>query len=194
MRKELIIVDFQHDFCEPSGSLYVPGAEKAKENIINAIKSGAYSHIVLTVDWHTIQDKSFKANGGQWPVHCLQYTHGAAIDQDIINAIVDAGISYNVVRKGMNPDVEEYGAFTHRSDKLWHSDTSAYPCVWTAKCENPSNDDAEFTEVTEYDVCGLAGDYCVYKTYQEIKKMPNVMVNPLYDCMAFIGEPFTYEG
>ena len=32
--KSLIIIDFQNDFCLPSGSLYVKGAENAKKGII----------------------------------------------------------------------------------------------------------------------------------------------------------------
>ncbi|WQJ53394.1 MAG: hypothetical protein [Wendovervirus sonii] len=189
--KKLIIVDFQYDFCEPNGSLYVPGAEKAKENIINAINSGIYDEIVMTVDWHTIKDKSFKCNGGQWPVHCVQFSHGAAIDQDIMASVIYKNIPYCVIKKGMNSAIEEYGAFSKFS-KINDAD-NADGCIGYAFCEEPSDDAFCFHKNIEYDICGLAGDYCVFETYKNICKLNGINVTPLYDCMAFIGDPFNYN-
>ena len=39
--KSLIIIDFQNDFCQPSGSLYVKGAEDAKKGIISYIQKNS---------------------------------------------------------------------------------------------------------------------------------------------------------
>ena len=33
--KSLIIIDFQYDFCDPKGSLYVKGAQEARKGIID---------------------------------------------------------------------------------------------------------------------------------------------------------------
>jgi nicotinamidase-related amidase len=38
MKKILIVVDFQNDFCNPKGSLYVDGASMAKESIMKYIR------------------------------------------------------------------------------------------------------------------------------------------------------------
>ena len=38
MKTVLLIVDMQNDFCLPSGSLYVPGAEKDVERLSRLIK------------------------------------------------------------------------------------------------------------------------------------------------------------
>ena len=39
MKETLVIVDFQNDFCNPKGSLYVNGAEEAKANLIKYLES-----------------------------------------------------------------------------------------------------------------------------------------------------------
>ena len=35
--KTLVVIDFQKDFCNPNGSLYVPGAEEAEQAIVDYI-------------------------------------------------------------------------------------------------------------------------------------------------------------
>ena len=39
--KSLIIIDFQNDFCQPSGSLYVKGAEDDKKGIISYVQKNS---------------------------------------------------------------------------------------------------------------------------------------------------------
>ena len=84
--KSLIIIDFQNDFCQPSGSLYVKGAEDAKKGIISYIQKNSekFNQIIYTKDWHTPEDESFKKNGGTWPVHCLQNSEGAEVDKELL--------------------------------------------------------------------------------------------------------------
>ena len=67
----LVVVDFQYDFCNKKGSLYVKGAEKAKEAILNRINHDEFNQVIFTMDWHNFYDESFEVNGGQWPVHCV---------------------------------------------------------------------------------------------------------------------------
>jgi nicotinamidase-related amidase len=61
----LIIVDFQKDFSNVIGKLYVAGAENARKAIIAFIKKNAefIGEVIFTVDWHTANHCSFKANG-----------------------------------------------------------------------------------------------------------------------------------
>ena len=56
----LVIIDFQKDFADPNGSLYVPKAEVAESNICSYIMEHhkEISDIVFTVDWHTFDDLS----------------------------------------------------------------------------------------------------------------------------------------
>lgn len=51
---KLLIIDPQHDFCSPSGSLYVPGAEKDMErlSLFIDVNSRKFSEIIVTLDSH----------------------------------------------------------------------------------------------------------------------------------------------
>lgn len=50
----LLIIDAQYDFCDPKGSLYVPGAEKDMTNLSQFIKNNLskIDYICLTMDSH----------------------------------------------------------------------------------------------------------------------------------------------
>ena len=52
MKTVLLVVDMQNDFCLPSGSLYVPGAEKDVERLSRLIKEKmtVIDKIILTAD------------------------------------------------------------------------------------------------------------------------------------------------
>ena len=60
MKSLLFIIDMQNDFCQPTGSLYVPGAENDVERLCRFIGSNADSidRIVLTQDNHHYLDIS----------------------------------------------------------------------------------------------------------------------------------------
>lgn len=54
MRTHLLIIDPQNDFCDPEGSLYVPGADKDMERLADLIKSHKVEidQIHVTLDMH----------------------------------------------------------------------------------------------------------------------------------------------
>ena len=74
----LIVVDPQIDFI--SGSLPVPGAAEAMNQLADYVKANGddYALMVVTNDWHPYDHCSFAPNGGPWPVHCVQNSEGAA--------------------------------------------------------------------------------------------------------------------
>ena len=106
MPDALIIVDYQNDFARPDGALSVPAGEEVAGHINGLAASGDYELVVATRDWHPPDHGSFTAQGGIWPVHCVQGTPGAelhpALDTGPIDAIVD---------KGQDPQTEGYSAF-----------------------------------------------------------------------------------
>ena len=74
----LVDVDTQHDFMDPAGALYVPGAERLVDNLA-AIVAAAHAHGVphlATLDTHTPDDPEFAAYG--FPAHCVAGTPGHA--------------------------------------------------------------------------------------------------------------------
>ena len=183
--KTLIIVDVQKDFYSPEGALYVSGGEKVISKIDELIRTDtSINQVIFTVDWHTPEDHSFKGNGGQWPPHCVQHTEGAAIAQELIDAVLSRGFmsidgkydgddltraflcdTYDVFMKGDVPDQEEYGAFCNCGNETdgivslsgFSEDSMSYI--------NPDNDIV---------ICGLAGDYCVLETLKNLMEIPEI--------------------
>lgn len=153
----LIIVDCQNDFI--TGSMSVKGAKKAVEEIKKFIKSKRkeISKIILTADWHPYTHMSFKRNGGQWPQHCVQFTPGACIEPKLLKLINSFNIDYEVSTKGMIEEVEQYGAFDEIELVIDNLGKRYY-------FDSIASADAD----TIFVVCGIAGDYCVKATIQNM--------------------------
>ena len=92
MAEALIIVDVQNDFC-PGGALAVAEGDDVVEPLHRLAEQADV--VVATRDWHPEDHHSFQAQGGVWPVHCVQGTEGAELhpklDRERIHHVVDAG-------------------------------------------------------------------------------------------------------
>ena len=181
-RKVLVVVDFQKDFYDKEkGSLYVPGAENCVKPICEAILKEKFDNIIVTLDWHGFKDRSFKENGGEWPVHCLNYSEGASLHPDIMKAIKDSGSYCDFFLKGNCETHEEYGAF-EKSDTF---DNNVIMRNYLCDSQVLLN----YINQTDVFVCGLAGDYCVAKTFQNLEKIGFASVK-LFDAgIAYINPP-----
>lgn len=105
MARALLVIDFQNDFTE-GGSLAVPDGEAIAGRVNELIDSGEFDLVVATRDWHPPDHGSFEAQGGPWPPHCLQGSHGAELHPSLPRAEVDA-----VVDAGYEPELEGYSGF-----------------------------------------------------------------------------------
>ncbi len=66
-------VDTQVDFIEPTGKLYVPGAEEIRANVAYLTMMGAIrGRLSGSVDAHRLNDMEFR----EWPEHCVYGTLG----------------------------------------------------------------------------------------------------------------------
>lgn len=80
MKQVLIDVDTQHDFCDPSGALYVKGAEKLHD-VFRALVS-SNRPILASVDSHAFDAWEFRGGVGpngetpNFPAHCVKGTPG----------------------------------------------------------------------------------------------------------------------
>ena len=74
MAKALLIIDFQNDFTS-GGALEVPGGDEIAEPVKRL--ADRFDLVFATRDWHPPDHASFETQGGPWPVHCVQGTHGA---------------------------------------------------------------------------------------------------------------------
>ncbi|MDX9801531.1 MAG: nicotinamidase [Spirochaetia bacterium] len=149
MKKALVIVDMQNDFC-PGGSLAVKGGNEIVPAINNYIKyfSAGRHLVVLTRDWHTPDHCSFTQQGGIWPPHCVAGTKGAEFHPDL-----DIPENALIISKASSAEKDAYSGF-----------------------EGTSPDGLMLDEVLkkigvkELTVCGLATDYCVKSTVLDALK------------------------
>ncbi|WP_111766107.1 isochorismatase family protein [Nakamurella deserti] len=142
----LVVVDMQHDFADPDGSLYVRGGEQLLDGVNAEIAAAqaAGATVVYTQDWHPESTPHFAKDGGLWPVHCVIGSHGAAL-LDGLDVVGE------VVRKGDGPE-DGYSGFT-----VLHlpTGTNRGTKLSTILDENG---------VMSVVVVGLAGDWCVKET------------------------------
>ena len=103
----LLVVDVQTDFC-PGGALAIEGGD-AVIPVLNRWVSAAEAAgvpVYASRDWHPRGHPSFEAEGGPWPVHCVQDSAGAAFHPDL--RLSDAAVT---VTKGTRFDKDQYSAF-----------------------------------------------------------------------------------
>jgi nicotinamidase/pyrazinamidase len=134
--RALIIVDFQNDFT-PGGALPVPDGDAIAGKLNTLAASGDYDLVVATRDWHPADHASFVDQGGPWPPHCVQGTHGAELNAALNRAGIDA-----IVDAGYRRDLEGYSGFEE-------TDLAELLREWG---------------IDEVTVVGLATDYCVKET------------------------------
>jgi len=142
MKRALLVVDVQNDFCE-GGSLPVSGGAAVAAAVSAHIRAGGYDHIVATRDHHVDPGAHFSPAPDYvdtWPVHCRARTSGASFHPDLdvagIEAVFDKG-DYTAAYSGFE-GAEPGGVAL---------------AEWLAA-----------RGVTAVDVAGLATDHCVRAT------------------------------
>jgi nicotinamidase/pyrazinamidase len=150
MRRALIVVDVQNDFCE-GGSLPVAGGGEVAHRIGEMLhhwtgqdpKAPAYDLAVATRDHHVDPGDHFSDDPDfvhSWPPHCVVGTDGEAFHPNLDPQPFDA-----VFLKGEH--AAAYSGFEGRTGD------------GTGLAEWLRNHG-----VTHVDVCGIATDYCVRAT------------------------------
>lgn len=154
MRKALVVVDVQNDFC-PGGSLAVEGGEVVAARISEWLASGRehYDVVVATMDWHPSPGGPVPFDhfsdipdfATTWPAHCVQSTAGADLHPNL--SLPDSAV---VVRKGQN--AAAYSGFEGHDE----NQTSLAEILQRER-------------IDAVDVVGLATDYCVRATALDAK-------------------------
>ena len=152
-RTALLVVDVQHDFADPVGSLYVRGAEEiipvVNGEVGSATDAGAL--IVYTQDWHPESTPHFEKDGGIWPVHCVRETWGAELHPDL-------EVAGESVKKGTGGE-DGYSAFSVRDPRTGETASTQLEAMLRER---------GMEAVT---VCGLATDYCVVETVLDARRL-----------------------
>jgi nicotinamidase/pyrazinamidase len=107
LKKALIVVDVQNDFC-PGGSLAVAGGDEVMGPLNKLMNEflGRGEPVFKTRDWHPAETKHFAAYGGTWPIHCVQGTHGAEFHANLYD---DRRIT--IISKGTDESADGYSGF-----------------------------------------------------------------------------------
>lgn len=145
----LLVVDIQNDFL-PGGTLGVPEGDQVIPVIKDLITAAQQGHatIIASRDWHPANHMSFHEQGGPWPPHCVQNTHGAEFHKDL--KYPDNTI---VVSKAFEPTLESYSAFNAQT-----TEGLRLPEI------------LEKHKITRIIICGLALDYCVKASSLDLVK------------------------
>ncbi|WP_433491791.1 isochorismatase family protein [Nocardia grenadensis] len=90
MKRALIVVDVQNDFCE-GGSLAVSGGARVAELISEYLAENRYDAVVATRDYHIDPGAHFSETPDyvdSWPPHCRVGTPGADFHPNLATAAV----------------------------------------------------------------------------------------------------------
>ncbi|MFF8864643.1 MULTISPECIES: isochorismatase family protein [unclassified Streptomyces] len=149
MRRALIVVDVQNDFCE-GGSLAVAGGADvaaAVTELIGQAGGTGYRHVVATRDHHIAPGGHFADNPDyvrSWPAHCVAGTEGVGFHPNFAPAVASGAVDA----------VFDKGAYSAAYSGFEGADENGLPLAdWLRE-----------REITEVDVVGIATDHCVRAT------------------------------
>lgn len=148
MRRALIVVDVQNDFCE-GGSLAVAGGSDVAAAITELIGQApaGYRHVVATRDHHIDPGDHFSEHPDyvrSWPPHCVAGTEGTGFHPNFAP----------VVASGAIDAVFDKGAYSAAYSGFEGADENGVPLA----------DWLRARKITEVDVVGIATDHCVRAT------------------------------
>ena len=170
----LVVVDMLYDFID--GSLACQNAENAVRNTLRFIDSqtkgqGGEEHEILDTfpilfirDHHPADHSSFKEQGGIWPSHCVAGTHGGEIHEALLPYVCEE-LTFD---KGCCRETEQYSGFEGVN-----------------AAEQSLGEILELLDTTDVYVCGIATEYCVRNTCEDLLKAGH-KVHLLKDCLAYV--------
>lgn len=170
----LVVVDMLYDFID--GSLACKNADNAVRNTLAYIDTqtkgqGGEAHEILDTfpilfirDHHPADHSSFNEQGGIWPAHCVAGTRGGEIHQDLA-PYASEELTFD---KGCDRNTEQYSGFEAVNN-----------------ADQPLSEVLELLDTTDVYVCGIATEYCVRNTCEDLLKA-GFRVHLLKDCIAYV--------
>lgn len=172
----LVVVDMQYDFID--GSLACQNADNAISQTLKFIDKHTKGQrgeeheildtfpILFTRDYHPADHSSFAEQGGTWPTHCVAGTHGAEIHESLVPYVCEE-LTFD---KGCDKSSEQYSGFEGQNN-----------------AEQSLGEILEMLDTTDVYVCGIATEYCVRNTCEDLKKA-GYQVHLLSDCLGYVDE------
>ena len=170
----LVVVDMLYDFID--GSLACQNADNAVKETLKFIDSqtkgqGGEDHEILDTfpilfvrDHHPDDHSSFREQGGIWPVHCVAGTYGGDIHKDLLPYVREE-LTFD---KGCDKETEQYSGFEGVNN-----------------AEQSLGEILELLDTTDVYVCGIATEYCVRNTCEDLMKA-GFKVRLLSECIAYV--------
>ena len=170
----LVVVDMLYDFID--GSLACQNADNAVKETLKFIDSqtkgqGGEDHEILDTfpilfirDHHPADHSSFNEQGGIWPVHCVAGTHGGDIHKDLLPYVREE-LTFD---KGCDRETEQYSGFEGVNN-----------------AGQSLGEILELLDTTDVYVCGIATEYCVRNTCEDLMKA-GFKVRLLSECIAYV--------
>lgn len=155
----IAVVDMLYDFID--GSLPCRNAADAVEQTVRFIdkltadtdtdETGIHDivPVLFICDHHPEGHCSFRQQGGQWPPHCVQGTRGGEIHDSLKPYAQEEFTFY----KGEDPSVEQYSGFEAVNDG-----------------GQSLSEVLELMDIHSVYVCGIATEYCIRNTCEDLKK------------------------
>ena len=174
MNSALVVVDMLYDFID--GSLACRNADSAVAQTLKYIDrqtrgQGGEEHEILDTfpilfirDHHPADHSSFKEQGGIWPAHCVAGTRGGDIHADLLPYACEE-LTFD---KGYDKAVEQYSGFEGMNN-----------------AGQSLGEVLELLDTTDVYVCGIATEYCVRNTCEDLHKA-GFKVHLLKDCLAYV--------
>ncbi|MEU7582786.1 isochorismatase family protein [Streptomyces sp. NPDC041068] len=174
MRRALIVVDVQNDFCE-GGSLAVAGGADVAAAITELIGQApaGYRHVVATRDHHIEPGAHFSENPDyvdSWPPHCVAGTEGIGFHPNFAPAVASGAIDA----------VFDKGAYAAAYSGFEGVDENGVSLAEWLRAR----------EITEVDVVGIATDHCVRATAVDAAR-EGFRTTVLLDLTAGVAEATT---
>lgn len=170
----LVVVDMLYDFID--GTLACQNAEEAVKETLAFIDTKTRGQkgeeheildtfpILFVRDHHPADHSSFKEQGGTWPAHCVAGTHGGDIHEELQPYACEE-LTFD---KGCDKALEQYSGFEGMNS-----------------AEQSLGEVLELLDTTDVYVCGIATEYCVRNTCEDLIKA-GFKVILLKDCLAYV--------
>ena len=170
----LVVVDMLYDFID--GSLACQNADNAVRNTLKFIDQqtkgqGGEDHEILDTfpilfvrDHHPADHSSFTEYGGTWPSHCVAGTRGGEIHADLAPYVREE-LTFD---KGCDKAAEQYSGFEGVNN-----------------AGQSLGEILELLDTTDVYVCGIATEYCVRNTCEDLLKA-GFRVHLLKESLAYV--------
>lgn len=174
----LVVVDMLYDFID--GSMACLHAEEAVDGTLKFIEKMTKSSessdeviygtfpILFVRDHHPKGHCSFTSEGGPWPEHCVQGTHGADVHERL-SPYEEEELTFF---KGEDPSKEQYSGFEGKNT-----------------AGQSLGEVLGILDIKNVYVAGIATEYCVRNTCEDLSKA-GFSVWLLQDCVGYVN----YEG